>query len=69
MTHGSELTGAAEVIDALDRAVDDSLLDVRRAALVALAELGTEGRSHIDARQADPDLGGLARRLLELHAP
>lgn len=69
VTHGSELTSAAEVIGALDRAVDDSLLDVRRAALVALAELGAAGRSRIGARQADPELGSLARRLLELHAP
>jgi DNA-binding transcriptional MerR regulator len=67
-THPSELAGSAEVIDALDRAADDPALAVRRAALVALAELGPEGHARIEARQADLELGSLARRLLEFHA-
>lgn len=68
-TYSGDLAGSVEVVGGLDRAADDSLLAVRRAALVALAELGAEGHSRIAARQDDPELGSLARRLLELHAP
>lgn len=65
-THGSESQTAPTLLAGLDRAADDPVLAVRRAALVALAEFDADGYARIAARQTDAEVGNLARRLLQL---
>ncbi|MCE1175088.1 MAG: MerR family transcriptional regulator [Propionibacteriales bacterium] len=66
-TDGSELAVEhPEVVAGLIEAADDPHLPVRRSALVALADLGPAGRVALTARQDDPAVGSLARRLLRL---
>lgn len=53
---------------ALAPALADTDPDVRRTALVALADLGDPGLAVVATMVADPTLGRLAQRLLEVHA-
>jgi DNA-binding transcriptional MerR regulator len=48
-------------------ALGDPELEVRVAVLVALGELGEVGRAGVASMSSDAQLGGLARRLLEVH--
>lgn len=66
--HPASLPDEADLVAALDRAADDAELAVRRAALVALAELGPSGRARLTTRLDDLAVGGLARGLLALSA-
>ena len=59
--------GAPAAVDALAGALADDVREVRLAAALALGEVGDAGRPALEGLLADPDLGGVARRLLDLH--
>ncbi len=68
--HAAEVLGRLEsvaAVPALTTALGDSEEDVRLAALLALGELGPQAREAIQLVVSDPQLGGVARRLLDLH--
>jgi HEAT repeat protein len=48
--------------------VDDPDHDVRLAAVLALGDLGMQGRPGLQRALADPTLRQVAERLLDLHA-
>lgn len=50
----------------LEAHLGDPDREVRLAALLALGELGSAARQAIEAARADPDLAGVAQRLLDL---
>lgn len=52
----------------LTAALADPTPEVRLAALLALAEQGEDGLAAIESMATDPQLGPVAKRLLELHA-
>ncbi|MCA0294790.1 MAG: HEAT repeat domain-containing protein [Actinobacteria bacterium] len=63
----AEVLGRLESVDAipaLTAALGDDQEDVRLAALLALGELGPQAREAIELALSDPQLGGVARRLL-----
>ncbi len=56
----------AELVEPL---IDDPDPQVRLTAVLALGEIGSAGRAGIERALADPELAGVARRLLlDLHA-
>lgn len=63
--HLGESDEADQRSTALKLALADPDQGVRQAALLALAELGESGRPGLASMVTDPQLGGLARRLLE----
>jgi DNA-binding transcriptional MerR regulator len=56
-----------DAVPALTAALGDDEEPVRLAALLALGELGPQAREAIELALADPQLGGVAKRLLDLH--
>jgi HEAT repeat protein len=66
---GAEYAGQdVRVADLLVRLVEDPDDGVRRAAVLALDEVGPAGRHGLERALKVPDLAPLARRLLDLHA-
>lgn len=59
--------GVADAAGALTAALSDDVPEVRLEAALALGELGAAGRPGLEGLLADPELGGVARRLLDLH--
>lgn len=58
---------AARCATALAALVDDPDPDVRLAAVLALGDLGADGQPGLRKALADPVLGPVAKRLLDLH--
>lgn len=61
------LIGDPSAVGALSRALTDEDPEVRLVSLMGLAELGPPGREAVATAVSDPDVGAVARRLLDQH--
>jgi len=64
---GQSGEAANHVVGALTESLSDPQTEVRQAALMGLSDLGPTGRTRVASMRSDPQLGALAKRLLELH--
>ncbi|MGB7963017.1 MAG: HEAT repeat domain-containing protein [Propionicimonas sp.] len=60
--------GSVAALPVLSSALADSDQQVRLTSLIALGELAEAARPAVESMAGDPELGKVARRLLELHA-